>query len=194
METSTPRAPRIVGIDGRSGSGKSSLARRLAGRLRRVRILELEDAYPGWDGLAEGLAHVAEHALAPLADGRAGRYRRWDWVGGEPGPWVDVPPLAPGEVLLVEGCGAISDGLRPLLDYAIWCEAPEDVRRARALARDPYDWGAQWEAWAAQEESLGYARAPDLVLDTSGHGEDVHQHDERVSADPIGRRDLEQHP
>ena len=47
--------PLIIGIDGRSGTGKTSLAAQLEQELtaagHSVHVLHLDDFYPGWDGL-----------------------------------------------------------------------------------------------------------------------------------------------
>lgn len=177
----TADRPLVVGVDGRSGSGKSDLAADLAGRLAAepglgepgaVVVLALEEAYRGWHGLAVGLGAVAAGVLEPLSRGRAGRVRRYDWHAGRVDGSVTVP--APGRplprVLVVEGCGAGSAICAPFVDVLVWLEAPEDVRRARAMARDGGTWGALWEEWAAQERALLEARdarsAADLMLRT----------------------------
>jgi hypothetical protein len=78
----------VVGIDGRSGSGKTALATRLEAALPRTRVLHLDDVYRGWWGLARGLDHLVTFTLAPLARGEAGRYRPWDWEAASPqGGW-----------------------------------------------------------------------------------------------------------
>ncbi|MEO8095730.1 MAG: hypothetical protein ABI632_12485, partial [Pseudolysinimonas sp.] len=41
----------VVLIDGRSGAGKTTLARELA-PLVGAQLVSLDDVYPGWDGLA----------------------------------------------------------------------------------------------------------------------------------------------
>jgi uridine kinase len=43
---------RLIGLDGRSGSGKTWLADRLA-RPLDAPVIHLDDLYPGWDGLAQ---------------------------------------------------------------------------------------------------------------------------------------------
>ena len=51
-------APVIIAIDGRSGTGKTTLAIELAARLRnhhKVALFHLEDIYPGWNGLTAGV-------------------------------------------------------------------------------------------------------------------------------------------
>ena len=47
--------PALIGLDGRSGSGKTVLAAALAARIApfaRVEVIEIESMYRGWDGLA----------------------------------------------------------------------------------------------------------------------------------------------
>lgn len=154
-------------IDGRSGSGKTSLADRLASRLRSVgrtaQILRIEDLYPGWDGLAVGSQTVPE-ALA------AGSYRRYDWIAAEFG---DHATLSPGSPLIIEGCGAATaDNLAAVQRWvpdggkvwSVWLSLPGEERRARALARDGETFAPHWDRWAAQEDAHFAEHEPwDLV-------------------------------
>lgn len=134
-------------VDGPSGSGKTTFARRLA-RVTGYRLVHLDDFYPGWGGLAAASAMVAETVLDPVRPG----FTRWDWAADKPGNWV---PLTPGESLIIEGAGAVTGasisaarGLGGVLSMRI--DAPVDLRRERALARDP-GYEPWWEMWAQQE-------------------------------------------
>lgn len=145
-------APAVVLIDGRSGSGKTVLAERLAAELY-AQILPVESLYPGWDGLAQGSA-----AVAPTLE--RGAYLRYDWIRGE---FTEAVALAEGP-LVIEGCGAITQASLAAARrwaerwaggdarvHAIWLEMDEDLRRERALARDGETFAPHWERWAAQE-------------------------------------------
>ncbi|MGM0384422.1 MAG: hypothetical protein ACQERF_00365 [Actinomycetota bacterium] len=158
----------VVGIDGRSGAGKTALAARLMAALPHARVLHLDDVYRGWWGLSRGLDHTVTFALAPLSRGDAGRFRPWDWATGRPGDWVGVPPLRPGELLLVEGCGAIAAPVDSYIQVGVWCRAPEEVRRARAMERDDWHWAEHWDQWERQEDALDYRRDADLCWDAAG--------------------------
>ena len=143
------REPRIVLIDGRSGSGKTTLARELATLAGSAQTLQVEDLYPGWEGLATGADTVAEVL-------KTGRYRRYDW---HERAFTDEVRLGRGEPIIVEGCGAISAANLMAarsraqgLVWAVWAECPSEVRRARALARDGEAYRPYWSQWAAQEE------------------------------------------
>jgi len=154
----------VVAIDGPSGSGKTRLARELAPMLGAV-ILHLDDVYQGWHGLAAAPDTVATDILAPISRGESGRTPRWEWGASEPG--TDIVVRA-GGVLLLDGCGSGSRVIRPHLSCLVWLDAPEDVRRERAFARDGDLYRQWWDTWAAQERDLfGTERtrdAADIVL------------------------------
>lgn len=163
---SARRGRGLLAVDGRSGSGKTEFANRLAAAVPgRARLLHLDDVYPGWAGLSRG-CEIAATAVADLLAGREATLPTWDWHEGREGPVLRLPPLAAGDLLIVEGCGALAEPLGRLTGYGVWCEAAEDVRREGALARDGGAWEGLWDAWAAQEKDLTYLREPDLVLRT----------------------------
>ena len=135
----------LVCVDGPSGAGKSELAAALARRLGDPPVVAMDELYPGWDGLAAGVARLREEVVAPLAAGRPAGYRGWDWARDTYGEHRDLgtPPL-----LLVEGVGA---GTAP--GFLIWVDAPEEVRYRRAMARDGAAYAPHWARWAAQERA-----------------------------------------
>ena len=144
--------PFIVGIDGRSGAGKTTLTDQVAAVLRRshdVVVFRLEDLYPGWNGLAEGMAMYRSQVLEPLRRGEDAHWTAWDWLTNEPG----TPRLTrTAEIVLVEGVGACHREARALLDTSVWVELPTPQRRQRALVRDGGSYDAHWDQWAAQED------------------------------------------
>ena len=138
---------RVILVDGRSGSGKTTFATELAER-EGAQLLSLDEVYPGWDGLEAAEAHVLEHVLRALAEGRQPRARTWNWVDARPGPWRDLDPVRP---LVIEGCGAISPAARALADHAVYLELDDTERHRRAIARDGEAFALQWDRWALQE-------------------------------------------
>jgi chloramphenicol 3-O-phosphotransferase len=135
----------LVCVDGPSGAGKSELAAALARTLGDPPVVPMDELYPGWDGLAAGVARLRAEVVAPLAAGRPAGYRRWDWTRDTYGEHRDLgtPPL-----LLVEGVGA---GTAP--GFLIWVDAPEEVRHRRAMARDGAAYAPYWARWATQERA-----------------------------------------
>lgn len=166
-------------IDGRSGSGKTSFAARLAAE-NGAQVLHLEDLYPGWGGLA-----VGSLAVADVLDRR--EYRRYDWHLGA----FDEARIAldPSRRLIIEGCGSLTkrnlDASRRWLERAelpetgaagaaaggaasvrsIWLECPEPVRRERALARDGDTFAPHWQRWAEHEDAHLARHRPWLLAD-----------------------------
>ncbi|MDF2091839.1 (d)CMP kinase [Knoellia sp. 3-2P3] len=171
VDTSEPRCgtTRLVAIDGPSGAGKTTLARRVAEALFAPTI-HMDDLYPGWDGLSEGVQRAQEWVAEPLAAGRPARYRTWDWVAGRYGPWVQVPA---SEVVVLEGCGSGVHPVGAAVSTLVWVEADEAVRHARGLARDAA-YEPFWDRWAAQEQRLyaadGTRARAHLVVDTTADG------------------------
>lgn len=150
---------RVVAVDGRSGSGKTSLALDLSDALGAP-ILHFERLYPGWHGLAQTPPAVRQ-LLAGVAIGERGLARQWDWDRNAPGAWLSVLPTTD---LIIEGVGAGARILRPFLSLLVWLDAPAGTRRRRALARDGDTFAPWWDTWASQEDAyLAADRTPDAA-------------------------------
>lgn len=166
--------PLLVGVDGRSGSGKTTVSATLARLLRAggrtVRTVRLDDLYPGWDALAQALPIVRDEVLGPLRRGVPARYTSWDWHRDRPGHPVVVPLR---DVVLVEGVGAVLAD-PTAYDVTVWVTASAPVRIRRAQERDGVVMAQPWQRWVVQEDALFgqdvHPRAPlvvDAVVDTT---------------------------
>ena len=143
----------MIALDGPSGAGKTVLAAELAAFLRQrgsaVTVIGMDDLYPGWLGLEAGVARLVEGVLRPFAEGSPTvTLRRWDWGQDIEGAWQQIEPA---DLLVVEGVGCGARACAPYVDLLAWVDAPEPVRRARALARDGETYAPYWQLWAAQE-------------------------------------------
>ncbi|RNL64408.1 4-amino-4-deoxy-L-arabinose transferase [Nocardioides marmoriginsengisoli] len=162
-----PSARQILCIDGRAGTGKSTLAAELSAASGGITVVHTDDLLPGWGGLPR-LPDLLAALVEPLAAGRPGSYPRYDWIAGRVAETVVVDPL-PG-LVIVEGVGAGCRSLRPWRTVLAWLETPTELRRTRALTRDGDTFAPYWDAWA--EAELEYLRtdadrdAADLVLRT----------------------------
>lgn len=160
------RAGRRILIDGRSGSGKTELARALVEGWPAAQLVRLDSIYPGWDGLDEGSLAVPRI----LSDHR---WREWDWAAAEPGAWHELDPARP---VIIEGVGALSRASRPLADVALWVELGAAERKRRALDRDGELYAPHWDRWAAQEDRFIARERPQRLADAIVPGPDAAEH------------------
>jgi uridine kinase len=170
--------PLLIAIDGRSGSGKSKLARSVAREVGAAVVLA-DDFFGGGDDShwlsvsVEGrVDHVLDwrrlrrEALEPLLNGRRAKFHPLDfepgvgWVG-----WKDeimcVPPV---DVVILEGAYSARPELEDLIDLSVLVEASEPVRTHRLLARQGEDFMRRWHAVWDDAENLyfGRLRPPEL--------------------------------
>lgn len=161
----------IIAIDGRSGAGKSTLALELATLLRKhrpVALFHLEDIYPGWDGLEEGIELFTKRVAEPLFWGETAHWFAWDWYQNQDGEKRTTPP-AP--IVIVEGVGANAKSAARFIDAHIWVTLTDEDRKKRALERDGDTYEPHWDRWAEQEERwLASENAPvesDIKVNTA---------------------------
>ena len=141
-------AGRLIGLDGPAGSGKTTLADEIVAESGAA-VVHLDELYDGWTGLPQ-IGGQLDSLLRPLATGRPGTYRRYDWHAGS---YAETVTVAPADLLVVEGVGAGSGTIGDLITLLVWLDAPHDARKDRALARDDDGFAQQWEAWARSEAS-----------------------------------------
>ncbi len=163
-------AGRLIAIDGPAGSGKTTLAAAVAAQAPGALVLHLDDLYDGWQGLPRVADQLAA-LLEPLGHGTPSSYRRYDWSAGR---YAETMPVAPSELLVLEGVGSGVSRVAPLVTALAWVEAPAEVRLRRGLHRDGEAVRPQWERWQVDEAVLfareETRRRADLVIDT-GAGE-----------------------
>lgn len=145
---------RLVCIDGPAGAGKSTLGeavRDAAAQVGTTDLVHLDDLLEGWGGLPRVAATLERDVLRPLATGVPGRYRRWDWGLDR---YVEEVPVAPVDLLVVEGVASGAAAHADLVTTLVWVDAPADLCLERGLARDGEELREQWLAWTAAEQDL----------------------------------------
>lgn len=148
-----------VGIDGRCGAGKSTLARTLEERFS-VGIIAMDDFFlppelRAPERLAEGNAHFERflsEAAPHLRTGAGFSYRRFDCAAGD---YASEPVcVSPGVIRVVEGAYSLHPRLRHLYGITVFCDVTPKEQRRRLLAREGSEGLARFEAkWIPLEEA-----------------------------------------
>jgi hypothetical protein len=160
-EKGADRRPVVLAVDGRSSSGKTTLAARLQDVMAGSAVVHTDDiawwhSRFGWaDLLIDGI-------LTPARAGRPVSYRppRWD-ERQRPGA-IEVPADCP--LLIIEGVGAARRESAHLTDAAIWIQADERETERRNLARVGQPGGSptvqHMRAWMAEEKPFLAGQRP----------------------------------
>jgi hypothetical protein len=168
---------RLVCVDGRAGSGKSTLGRAVheaASQTGTSALIHLDDLLEGWSGLARVSETLARDVLAPLAEGVPGHYHRYNWHLGR---FAEQHVVGPVDLLVVEGVGSGASSYASLVTTLVWVDAPADLRLARGIARDGEALRPQWLQWMADEDAL-FARErtterADVLVDGTGRADEA---------------------
>jgi uridine kinase len=143
---------RLVCVEGRAGAGKTTLAEALADAYAgTAAIVHLDDLYEGWTGLPTVSARIRDELLPPLRAGRPATIRRWDWAADRLGAGLTVPVV---DALILDGVGSYARAYDHAVSLVVWLDAPDDVRKTRALARDGDVFAPYWDRWAADEDRV----------------------------------------
>jgi uridine kinase len=135
----------LVGIGGRGGAGKSTLAQRFAG----AQVVGTDEF---WNGSEFELSRLETAVIRPLRAGRAARFNGFDWERQRPFEAERV--VTPSGVVVIEGICALHRDFRDAYDLRIWVDAPREVRLERGVARDGEEARDTWENfWMPREEA-----------------------------------------
>ncbi len=146
--------PRFVAIDGPGGAGKSTFTLRLARSLGDPPVVEMDD-FLSWDDLTGWWPRLEQEVLRPLMGGERATYQQRDWKhdprGSLLGNWRTVRP---GPLVILDGVTSSRRDAADLLTFAVWIDAPYEVRLARGVERDGESMREAWVNWMEREDAF----------------------------------------
>lgn len=162
--------PFVLLIDGRAGSGKTTLAAGLALR-HSATVVHMDDLTPGWYGLSA----ATDQLVRMLETGTAQRY---DWVTQAPAEQILVDR---SQSLIVEGCGSITERTLALATRSLWIDCDDALRQQRALARDGEMFAEYWNEWAEQEETHMHVNQPEKLASFRYRGDSLESEQDKLA-------------
>ena len=162
LAAARPGTTVFIGVDGRAGAGKSTLAAAIAAGVPGTEVVHVDDFagphVPEWDW-----PRFQEQVLDPLRAGRAARYQRWEWNRDEPAEWHDIRAGVP---VVVEGVSSTRRELDVPWALQVWVDAPREVRLRRAVERDGEAMLAHWlDVWMPLEQAYIDRERPERRVD-----------------------------
>jgi hypothetical protein len=168
----TPDArPAVIGVDGHSSSGKTSLAGKLAALLPQSGVLHTDELawHQGvltWDEL------LLDNVLPVVRSAGPVHYRPPAWQARGRQDEISLPGGM--QYLVIEGVGASQASIRGELDLTIWVETDEPTRLARdtvRVAAGEIDY-ADYLSWMAEENAYVVSQQPWQRADLLVYGGD----------------------
>ena len=173
-----PSRPVLIALDGRCGSGQTTLAAQLAERFPGSAVFHTDDFYlppadrvDGWEHIPcanMDLARLSREVLTPARDGDAVSYRAYSC---QEGAYLPAKSIASKPLFLVEGSYSHHPLLAENYDLRVFvtCSQEEQARRLQAREGKRYPnfvqrWIPLEEGYFAQYHIETHA---DLVLDTT---------------------------
>lgn len=179
------RAPVLVALDGRSGTGKTTLAREIANSLVAA-IVESDDFFSGgtesdWASRTPeerasaciDWRRLRTEALEPLLAGRSAHWHPFDFAAGT-GSALKTVECQAAPVILLDGAYSARPELADIIGISVLLELPDAIRRTRLVCREGAafmtGWHATWDA--AEDYYFTHIRPPqtfDIVIAQRAH-------------------------
>ena len=170
-------APVLLGIDGRCGSGKTTLANWLAQQLH-CPVLHTDDFYlplssrcENWQqqpGANMDFYRLRQEVLQPLLCAQPAQYRAYSCAAGA---FLPPTPLPDAPLTILEGSYSLHPALQTEFAVRVFVTCPPDVQAARLQAREGARYTQFVQRWIPLEEGYFAAHDPaarcDFVLDTA---------------------------
>ena len=151
----------VLAVDGRSSSGKTTLAARLQDAVTSSAVVHTDDI--AWWHSRFGWADLLiEGVLVPFHRGETVSFRPPGWAGHGRQGSIQVPAGCP--VLIIEGVGAGRSEVSDLIGVLVWVQADQHEAERRSLARVGQPGGARTvgdhREWMAEEDPFLTGQRP----------------------------------
>ncbi len=169
--------PLVISIDGRCGSGKSSLAA-LIKEVFSCNVFHMDDFYlpphrrsEDWKTIPAGnmdLVRFRQEVLLPVKGEKDVLYRPFDCQTGR---LAEPTPVPAAQLTVVEGSYSQHPELSDQYDLKIFLTSDSDVQRARLTAREGEGVHSFYSHWMPMEEryfaAFDIEKKSNLIVDTS---------------------------
>jgi uridine kinase len=166
----------LIALDGRSGTGKSTLAQQIAAAFPAV-IVQSDDFFIGGTEAEWAARPVSERveaidwrrlrteALEPLLAGKAATWHPFDFATrARIGP--NTTTVAPKPVIVLDGNFSNRPELRDIIDISILLDLHDETRRKRLVDREGVRFMEEWHAVWDDVEGYYYEQiSPPSVYD-----------------------------
>ncbi len=180
---SEDKSPLLIALDGRSGTGKSTLSKQIASKVGAA-VIEGDDFYSGgsfeqWDkrspkekaALCIDWERMRVEALEPLLTGRTATWHPFNWQTNIGLAEYSIT-CKPARIVILDGAYSSRPELADLIDLSILVQLPDATRRERLKGREQGSFMEKWhDVWdEAEDFYFKHVRPPslfDLVIKRS---------------------------
>jgi len=168
----------LVALDGRCGSGKTTLAEQLTERFPQSITVHTDDFYlpssrrvTGWEKIPcanMDIQRLRDEVVAPARAGQAFSYQAYSC---REGAYLPPRPLSPAPLVIVEGSYSCHPTLADCYDLKVFVTCSKEEQARRLLAREGERYSGFTARWIPLEE--GYfakfqiEQTVDFILDTT---------------------------
>ena len=168
----------LVALDGRCGSGKTTLAEQLAERFPQSITVHTDDFYlppsrrvTGWEKIPcanMDIQRLRDEVVAPARAGQAFSYQAYSC---REGAYLPPRPLGSAPLVIVEGSYSCHPTLADCYDLKVFVTCSKEEQARRLLAREGERYSGFTARWIPLEE--GYfakfqiEQTVDFILDTT---------------------------
>ena len=173
-----PTKPLVLALDGRCGSGKTTLAARLAERFPQSITVHTDDFYlppsrrvTGWESIPCANMDIRRLRNEVVVPARAGQAFSYQAYSCREGAYLPPRPLGSAPLVIVEGSYSCHPTLADCYDLKVFVTCSKEEQARRLLAREGERYSGFTARWIPLEE--GYfakfqiEQVADFIIDTT---------------------------